>query len=382
MTPDISIVMAVFNVENFLGATLESVLLQNHGSFEVVIVDDRSTDGTKRIAEQYAALDRRIRVLTNEGAKGAGGGRNTAMAHMRGKTCFFLDGDDLLLPEALASLHALFEQTRAPLVRGIGTRFCQQRWLFLSDPLAGLEPAVQHLPAEYPTAGFCHHLYDSEFLRKNAVIFPEHLIVGQDAAFLCHAYSLVETVPFINRNVFVYRINHKRVHPSGVKSISAINYFLLAREYFDNAGKHRFVAPYLESRFQPQWLERAHAAWEDGKDTALLFMEKCAALLHDMERETGPFLNRQLGAASGAFWERCRKRDAEGVLAVVETLAGFKPQPPFIGIDKNPDAPGWRWYLLSRRLANLARNPGAAGILRYFRELHNKSVKRLASGAA
>jgi hypothetical protein len=303
------------------------------------------------------------------------------MAHMRGKTCFFLDGDDILFPGALNCLFSLIEKSGAPVVRGIESKFCQQRWLFISHSPAKPEGAVEYLPAGYPTVGFWSHLYSSKFLKENTILFPEHLPIGQDGPFLCQAYSLLDTVPFIHQNILLYRINHKLGIPSGAKAISAINYFLLAREHFDRAGKHTLVAPYLEIKFQTQWLERVHAALEDSRDTAALFMEKCAELLHDMENEVRPFLDKQLGAISDKFWGYCRNKDASSMLTVLEHSGKLKPQSPYMGIDRPIKGPGWLWHVFSRRLASLVRKPETLTILLYLKDLRKKSKARLASGA-
>lgn len=373
----ISIIMPAYNVSDYIGASIESVLQQTGPSWELLIVDDHSTDGTKELAEQYAILDSRIRVFTNEGTKGAGGARNTALRHMLGETCFFLDGDDILLPGALKTLYDLIKKSGTPTVLGRVTLFCEQRWTFYSVRSSAQEGSIEHQSASYPTYSFCSHLYDTDFIKKNSIIFPEHLPIAQDSAFICHAYSLLDTVSIIHREIFIYRINHKQAKPSGIKSISAINYFLLAREYFDKAGKHELVAPYLKCKFSPQWLERTHAALADNRDTALLFMEKCRELLHDMENEVRPFLDMQLGKTSDEFWKCCQTGDTSGMLTCLENSGLLKPQQPYIGIQCIPNGPRWWWYLFSRRLAHLIFKRKNIKALLYLRSLRKKSVKRL-----
>jgi glycosyltransferase involved in cell wall biosynthesis len=96
-----SIIVPAFNVEKTLAETLHSLLAQTYPSFEIIIVDDGSSDHTARIAHDFAR-DRRIRVLRQEN-RGLAGARNTGIAAARGDVIGFCDADDLWLPEKLAT---------------------------------------------------------------------------------------------------------------------------------------------------------------------------------------------------------------------------------------------------------------------------------------
>lgn len=103
--PLVSIVMACYNSERFLGETLASVLGQTHTNWELIAVDDCSTDGTRAILERAAALDPRVRVLshTQRGGRPAVT-KNTGLREIRGEFLCFLDHDDLYLPRKLEVL--------------------------------------------------------------------------------------------------------------------------------------------------------------------------------------------------------------------------------------------------------------------------------------
>lgn len=105
MSCAVSIVMPVHDQEAWLGAAIDSVRAQRLADWELLIVDDGSTDGSRPIMERYAALDQgRIRVLSHPGGarRGAAASRNLAMKEARGRYLAFLDGDDLFLREKLA----------------------------------------------------------------------------------------------------------------------------------------------------------------------------------------------------------------------------------------------------------------------------------------
>ena len=108
MTPSVSVIIPVHNRSGELPQTIKSVLAQTSGDWEIVIVDDHSTDGADRVAREFAALDTRIRAVSLPDPKrGAPAARNFGIAQSTGAFILFLDSDDLLLPEAVAGRVAL-----------------------------------------------------------------------------------------------------------------------------------------------------------------------------------------------------------------------------------------------------------------------------------
>ena len=107
-----SIIMPVYNAEATLAAALASVCSQSFADWELLCVDDGSTDGSAVILADRAARDSRIRVFHQANA-GVGAARNRALALVRGEFFLFLDADDLLMREALSRADALLSETKA-----------------------------------------------------------------------------------------------------------------------------------------------------------------------------------------------------------------------------------------------------------------------------
>ena len=101
MSKLVSIIVPTYNCAKFIGRTIESAQAQTYRNWEMIIVDDRSTDNTKEIVEQYIRNDSRIQYHLLDVNSGAAVARTTAMKLARGDYMAFLDSDDLWLPDKL-----------------------------------------------------------------------------------------------------------------------------------------------------------------------------------------------------------------------------------------------------------------------------------------
>ena len=100
--PSVSVLMASFNCERFIGTAIESVLASTFSDFEFIIVDDCSTDKTFSIINDFAGRDSRIRVFRNEKRLGDYPNRNKAASFANGKYLKYVDHDDYIYPWGIA----------------------------------------------------------------------------------------------------------------------------------------------------------------------------------------------------------------------------------------------------------------------------------------
>ena len=372
-TPDISVIMPSYNSAPWLGQAVESVLLQQGPTWELLIIDDASTDATPDLARRYATLDPRVRLLANAGQKGAGGARNTGLNVMRGRAVFFLDSDDILHPGALAALHSALERCNGSAVQGRHTTFCQQRWMTHS-------PEHRNRPdtLSVPLGTFWGHLFRADFLLNHAVNFPEDCPIGQDTVFLCHAYAHMDAPPALIKNpVLIYRVNHKPRSSNPASARAFLRRAFLAVDHFSEHGKSAWIAPFIRHYVLPGWLPRLYDARKKGEEEARAFINGCLDLFARADDASRPFLNAQAGPAAKEFAARRAGRDATGILRLLEGQ-GLLPKPfPFTGIARDPAEPGWRAYVLSRRLANMLRSTETRQTLRYLQTLRGRSARRL-----
>lgn len=106
-TPSFSVVTIFLNAERFLDEAVQSVLNQDYSDWELLLVDDGSTDKSRELAQRYAAGHPKIRYLEHAGHEnqGMGPSRNLGLQHARGQYLVCLDSDDVLLPGSLR-IHA------------------------------------------------------------------------------------------------------------------------------------------------------------------------------------------------------------------------------------------------------------------------------------
>ena len=108
----VSVIIPNYNCEKFIGETINSVLAQTYQNWELLIVDDCSTDHSVEVINGYCEQDERIKLLVNESNSGAAASRNKAMREATGEWIAFLDSDDLWLPEKLEKQLAFMSENQ------------------------------------------------------------------------------------------------------------------------------------------------------------------------------------------------------------------------------------------------------------------------------
>ncbi len=195
--------MTCYNREQFLAAAIESVLWQTFEDFELVIVDDRSTDGSVEIANRYASRDTRIRVIVNEKNLGQFANRNHAITLARGKYIKYHDSDDLMYPHCLATMIAPME---AEPTAGFGL---STGWNWQGGPCPMLLSPKMCYQREFLgfgmfNAGPASALFRTEVMRELGGF--ENLGVGSDNIFwlkACARYNVM----LLPADLFWYRLH-------------------------------------------------------------------------------------------------------------------------------------------------------------------------------
>lgn len=219
----VSIVMPVFNAAPFLASSIASVQAQTEASWELILVDDGSTDDSLRLCERYARQDARIRLISQPNG-GPSAARNSGVRDAGGEFITFLDADDRLYPDALEKLLAAADAHGADMVLG---NFAKQEgdaapvvqpavfepggapFHGAAQVLSGLEllDYVRHFlrhPSNHLVSYCWARLYRRAVISQHALQADEAMRLFEDFAFNLDFMARVGKLVFVNAPVYVY----------------------------------------------------------------------------------------------------------------------------------------------------------------------------------
>ena len=217
-----SIVMPVYNSAATIEAAIDSLIGESFADWELVCVDDGSTDGTPEVLRGYAARDARVRVITQRN-RGASFARNRGLDEVRGEYFFFLDADDLLLSGSLAALAEILERTRAdaletnPLFVNFTESLPTDAGTSLSNRPARIIPPERRkelvLDARIPKGYLAGRVYRTEVF--GAIRFTALLVMMEDDVFWAEAIAIPATWAIADGAFYAYRtrpesVSHRR----------------------------------------------------------------------------------------------------------------------------------------------------------------------------
>ncbi|MBR1580419.1 MAG: glycosyltransferase family 2 protein [Selenomonadaceae bacterium] len=216
--PSVSVVMPVYNVERYVEQSIKSVLNQTFKDFELIIVDDASTDRSAEICQSVADTDSRINIIHHEKNGGLSAARNTGMLYARGKYIFFPDSDDLLVDNALDKYFSAAESSGADIVH------CTRHMERLETVPGEFDERVRlkndrGIREGMMTANRNARLYDyyvkfgvwvmvwrnfyrREFLERNHLTFPS--IISEDEVFLIGSLCLADKFYCLADPLYIY----------------------------------------------------------------------------------------------------------------------------------------------------------------------------------
>lgn len=210
----VSIIIPVYNVENYLNKCLRSVVTQTYSNLEIILVDDGSTDSSPALCDKWEKSDSRIIVLHKQNG-GLGSARNTGLDRAAGKYICFIDSDDYVEKNMVERLVQESETHDAQIVicgndnvqlrngtyHEISKNSMPKSILENNNAIAN---GLADLFAHYYAIPAWNKLYRTSLLRLNHMRFNEHVTVAEDSLFNIPLYKLAERIVSIPDILYHY----------------------------------------------------------------------------------------------------------------------------------------------------------------------------------
>ena len=243
MTPYFSVILPIYNVAPYLQRCVQSVLEQSFRDFELILVDDGSTDESPAICDRLAMEHACIRVLHKENG-GLSSARNAGMKLAQGTYIWFVDSDDWVSGDAL---QILFEagSDKPDIIKCNYVRAEGREMPFFSNVCPGLyQDGKKLLDAAMLTPGkFClsawSHIYRRAFLEKNNLAFVSERIIGsEDYLFNLQALAVAGSVQVIPNQLYFYELRGGSLSQKYKKDLPEryISLYKKLREFYEYIG--------------------------------------------------------------------------------------------------------------------------------------------------
>ncbi|HET7310559.1 MAG TPA: glycosyltransferase [Mycobacteriales bacterium] len=320
--PRVSVVVPIYNVEPFLEECLQSVETQTFTDFEVVMVDDGSTDGSARIAREFEQRDGRFR-LVQQANGGLGCARNTGIDRSVGDTMLFLDSDDVLPPDALQLLLTALDTSGSDFATGNVWRIrpaglMPSTWLapvFAESRLATHVTKFRPLIADRLA---CNKLWRRSFWDEHGLRFPEG-VLHEDIYVTVPAHFLARSVDVVSEPVYYWRarVGDVRSITQRRTEITTIQHRLAAIDH---------VRQFLRAQQLPEalrWYDASVVADDLRPFITLLlradedYRRQFLDLVNDFLDDTDPSIFDELPPDERQRWELVRARDLDGLFALL-----------------------------------------------------------------
>ncbi len=195
----ISVIVPVYNVEKYLNRCVESIVNQSYKNIEIILINDGSTDNSRKICDSWSEKDSRIKVIHKKNG-GVSSARNTGLDAAMGKYICFVDSDDFVKPEMVAQVYNAMVDTDSE----IG--FCRQSGDAI-DLLDGEVKTFSDAFDLYLSDDLCHPAVIGKMYVKNVIDdlrFDTQLRIGEDYVFNAFAFKKAKKSVAVNKALYYY----------------------------------------------------------------------------------------------------------------------------------------------------------------------------------
>lgn len=251
MQIDVSIIIPVYNVENFLEQCIDSALQQKNCNLEIIIIDDCSTDNSFAIAKKYAEKFSQIKLIQQKENKKVGAARNLGIENAKGKYILFIDSDDYLKPN---SIYELFQKSKKENLDVLFSTYWKEKnteiskidFKFPNSTLTGVE-FMDNI--KFLDILVWNKLWKRSFLIENQLFFVEHGF--EDVIFVAEAMEKAKRVKGGDFPFYYYRIRENSTMTQKVSQTALESHYKMILKlenlYKRNKDSNQFLKLFLYS---------------------------------------------------------------------------------------------------------------------------------------
>lgn len=275
----LSVIIPVYNVEDYIGQCIESIISQTYKNLEIICVDDCSPDKSADIIKKYAEIDSRIKYIKHSENRYQGGARNTGISIAEGEYITFVDSDDYIADkDCYNQAISLLEKHKAGIsifsfFEDYGNRKRQYK---LSKSILG----VHKLNSENFTKVHCspwNKIFKTSDIREKDLYFPEK-IKFEDEAFWYKYVASIEPVAVVSeKSCYAYRIRANSTMGEKDKYIyDYLDVFLDIKDYLNKIDKRNYYgAQLLNLLYTPSISDRIYNLSSDERKIIADKFSKC-----------------------------------------------------------------------------------------------------------
>jgi glycosyltransferase involved in cell wall biosynthesis len=233
----LSIIVPVFNVKRYIRECVESLVRQHYSNFEIIIVDDGSTDGSSELCDELSMTDKRICVIhqQNEGLSAA---RNTGLKNACGQYISFIDSDDYVSSDMFSKLISAIERTDSSVaicnfeVFNRENKYKSRRY---HNEIIEFSPESQIYFYSAALDSSCNRVFKANVIKEHGLTFEHKSIVAQeDYWFQVRLFSFIERIVTIEDCMYYYRERESSITKSrsdGDITKRNLSFYSLMRDY-------------------------------------------------------------------------------------------------------------------------------------------------------
>jgi glycosyltransferase EpsH len=260
----ISVIIPIYNIDKYIQKCLDSLNIQTYNEYEVIMVDDGSTDGSTKICKEYSADSDRFKYIHTEN-HGVSHARNVGIKNAKGEFITFVDGDDYVEKDYLEKLYNALTQSSSDIAacsyyrtydegeKSTSVYICKEKTVVCAG--AALDMICDPV---FPWVGWgWGKMYRRSIIEGNSITFDEEIKMNEDSLFNVQAISVAKSVVLLNDYLYYYRIHGSSATHQSIKNPAKLYTRIVAFERILRIARTKYPDSVFERRVRLTLIQTA-----------------------------------------------------------------------------------------------------------------------------